>query len=59
MIVMFGGLQLEKGLWIALGDLLSSSGWTDALTDAAITTVGTADLSSSAHILRKPDMPIN
>ena len=50
---MFGGLHLEKGLWIALGDLLASSGWTDALTDAAIATVGTADsFLKCTHITR-------
>ena len=53
MIIMFGGLLLEKGLWIALGDLLASSGWTDALTDTAIATVGTADsFLKCMHITR-------
>ena len=50
---MFGGLHLEKGLWIALRDLLASSAWTDALTDAAIATVGTADsFLKCTHITR-------
>ena len=41
-IIMFGGLYLEKALWTALGDFLTSSGWTAALTDANIATSGTA-----------------
>ena len=50
MIIMFGGLHLEKRL---LGDLLASSGWTDALTDAAIATVGTADsFLKCTHVTR-------
>ena len=53
MIIMFGGLHLEKGLWIALEDLLASSGWTNAHTDAAIATVGTADsFLKFTHITR-------
>ena len=53
MITMVRGLHLEKGLWIALGDLLASSGWTDVLTDAAIATVGTADsFLKCTHITR-------
>ena len=53
MIIMFRGLHLEKGLWIALGDLLASSGWTDDLTDAAIATVGTAgSFLKCTHITR-------
>ena len=43
LIIMFDGLHLEKGLWIALGDLLVSSGWTDGLVDADVATSGTAD----------------
>ena len=53
MIIMFGGHHLAKGLWIALGDLLASSGWTDTLTDAAITTVVTANsFLKCTHITR-------
>ena len=54
LIIMFGGLHLEKRLWIALGDLLASSAWTDArLTNAAIATVGTADsFLKCTHITR-------
>ena len=42
-IIMFGGLYLEKALWTALGDFLTSSGWTAALTDANIATSGKAE----------------
>ena len=53
LIIMFGGLHLEKGLWIALGDLLASSGWTDGLVDVDVATSGTADsLIKCTHIMR-------
>ena len=42
-IVMFGGLHLEKGLWNAVGDILEASGWKEAITEADITTSGSAD----------------
>ena len=34
-LIMFCGLHIEKALWNALGDMLQSSGWTVALTEAA------------------------
>ena len=40
---MFGGLHLEMALWSICGDLLESSGWTAALTEAQIASSGTAD----------------
>ena len=50
---MFGCLHLEKGPWIALGDLLASSGWTDGLVDADVATSGTADsFIQCTHITR-------
>ena len=53
LIIMFGGLHLEIGLWIALGDLLASSGWTDGLVDADVATSGTADyFLKCTHITR-------
>ena len=53
LIIMFGGLHLDKGLWIALGDLLASSGWTDGLVDADVATSGTADsFTKCTHITR-------
>jgi hypothetical protein len=42
-VVMFGGLHLEMALWSTCGDLLESSGWTEALTEASVATSGTAD----------------
>lgn len=39
-VVMFGGLHLEMGMWNVL---VAGSGWTTALVDAAIATIGTAD----------------
>ena len=43
LVVMFGGLHLEMGMWNMLGDYLAGSGWTTALADAGIATTGTAD----------------
>lgn len=52
-IIMFGGLHLEKAMWTALGDLLSHSGWTNALTDSGISSAGTSDsFLKSSHITR-------
>ena len=42
-IVMFGGLHIEMNALKVLGDLLDSSGWTGALTQANIASSGTAD----------------
>ena len=50
---MFGGLHLEMGMWKMLGHYLASSGWTIALTDAGIATVGTADsFLKTSHLTR-------
>ena len=50
---MFGGLHLEKGLWNALGNLLEASGWKEAITEAEITTSGSADsFLKCTHITR-------
>ena len=52
-LIIFGGLHIEKALWNALGSLLSGSGWTGALTEAGIVTSGTADsFLSASHITR-------
>lgn len=40
---MFGGLHLEKGLWTAVGEILHSSGWATAFTEAGIASSGRAD----------------
>ena len=44
-IVMMGGLHniIEMTLWNTLGDILESSGWTAALTEAEVASSGTAD----------------
>jgi hypothetical protein len=53
MTIMFGGLHMEKALWIALGDVLESSGWTVALTEAGVATSGTTDsFLKVSHITR-------
>ncbi len=38
LLIMFGGLHIEKVLWNTLRDMLETSGWTVALTEAAVTT---------------------
>ena len=42
-VVTFGGLHIEMNALKVLGDLLDSSGWTGALTQANIASTGTAD----------------
>jgi hypothetical protein len=42
-IVMFGGLHIEMAILKVLGEWLTESGWTTALSPAKITTPGTAD----------------
>ena len=52
-VIMFGGLHIEKALWTALGDMLDCSGWTDALAESGVTTAGTAQsFLNAAHITR-------
>ena len=43
MIIMLGGLHVEKALWYSIGDFLAFSGWTEALTVADVATSGRAD----------------
>lgn len=53
MVIMFGGLHLEKALWTVLGDVLEASGWIDALTESGIATAGTAQsFLTVSHITR-------
>lgn len=42
-VIMFGGLHIEMAAWKTIGDYLSKSGWTAALTQAGIASYGTAD----------------
>ena len=52
-VVMMGGLHTEMALWNTLGDVLESSGWTTALTEAEIATSGIADsFLKAAHLAR-------
>ena len=43
MILLLGGMHIEKALWTAVGDLLESSGWCTVLTQAGIGGSGTSD----------------
>ena len=48
---MFGGLHIKKALSSTLGDILDCSGWTNLLTEAAVSTSGTSDsYLKAAHI---------
>ena len=52
-VVMFGGLHIEMAALKTVGDWLESSGWTEALVQAEIATVGTADsLHKASHVMR-------
>ena len=52
-IAMLGGLHIEMAIWNTYGDYLEASGWTTALTQAGITSCGTADsFLKAAHLTR-------
>ena len=52
-VVMLGGFHTEKAIWATIGDMLHSSGWVEAITDAGVTTSGRADsVLKSAHLTR-------
>ena len=52
-VVMLGGLHTEMALWSTIGHLLDGSGWTTALTEAQVASVGTADSFLKApHLTR-------
>lgn len=53
MVIMFGGLHIEMAALKILGDLLKDNGWTGALAEAEIATLGTADSFISASHLKK------
>ena len=54
-VVMFGGLHIEMGMWMMLGQYLASSGWTNTLTDAGIAMAGTSDnILKTSHPTRTP-----
>jgi len=52
-VVMLGGLHSKMTLLKALGDLLDGSGWTSALSQADVATVGTADYFLKASHVKK------
>ena len=47
-VVMMGGLHIEMMLQKTIGDWLQGSGWTTALADAEILTIGRCDALTSA-----------
>ena len=51
-VAMLGGLHIEMTIWNTYGDYLEASGWTTALTQAGITSSGTAD-----SFLKQPTSP--
>ena len=52
-MVLLGGLHTEMALWSTIGNLLDGSGWTTALTEAQVASVGTADsFLKAAHLTR-------
>jgi len=52
-VVMFGGLHIEMAALKTIGDWLQGSGWAQALVQANIATVGTADsLYRATHVMR-------
>ena len=52
-VAMLGGLHTEMALWNVPGDLLEGSGWTSALSEAEVTSAGTAQsMLNAAHLTR-------
>ena len=52
-VVIMGGLHIEMALWSVCGDLLEASGWTAALADAGISSLGTAESHLKVSYLAK------
>ena len=50
---MFGGLHIEMALWTTIGSFLDGSGWTTAISEAEIVSIGTADSFLKASHLTK------
>ena len=50
---MFGGLHIEMALWTTIGSFLDGSGWTTAISEAEIASIGTADSFLKASHLTK------
>ena len=52
-VILSGGLHIEMAVWNTYGDYLEGSGWTSVLTQAGITSSGTADsFLKAAHLTR-------
>jgi len=52
-VVMLGGLHIEMAALKAVGRLLTGSGWVETLTEAGLSTPGTAELFlTAAHVRR-------
>ena len=52
-VATLGGLHTEMALWNVLGDLLEGSGWTSALSEAEVSSAGTAkSMLNAAHLTR-------
>ena len=50
-VLLMGGLHIKLAAWKTIGDWLDGCGWTDALVQAQVASVGTADsILKSAHI---------
>jgi len=52
-LIMFGGLHIEMTALSSLGSLPEDSGWTGALTEVRVASVGTADSFLSAASVTK------
>jgi len=52
-LIMFGGLHIEMTALRSLGSLPEDSGWTGALAEARVASVGTADSFLSAASVTK------
>ena len=53
LVMMLGGLHLEKSLWTVLGNLLDESCWVESLIESGIATNGTAQsFLKVVHITR-------
>ena len=52
-VIMFGGLHIEMAAFKMLGDILAGSGWTTALFEAGVASLGTADFFLKASHITK------
>lgn len=53
LVVMLGGLHMDKALWTVLGGILQDSGWKEVIVEAGCASSGTVDsFLKVAHITR-------